>query len=341
MWDGLIGMILGESFSTTIDAAEPTVFIPSSARCSVTYSYLLAKSISLGYEKSVWKYVYQYWYKARDFFGMKRTAFSERCTDLAYEIIDSTVGGNPSTESSLFENFDIASMLRSDFDSRESLMRVAKILHLEPESLFIEKYPKEDRLKLIKSIITKNTSCISDPNTNSFIIAYLVNLISPGTMQHQDFLRNMQVAPSVWIWYGLCAGLSSNSKVREIFKFIGRKIFRDVTHEGFNAQSPKGDMSIQEALMLFDSSTKLFRQLETNKVVIDFLPGIEAMFYPINQNQAVASQSKEIETEENNIENIIVNMQSELDMIKKIIRRQDSKGKNKKAKDKQQKNSLW
>lgn len=102
------------------------------------------------------------------------------------------------------------------------------------------------------------TSLSSESNVNplfaGFVSGYLANKIAPGTFKHNDLLKPFVARfPSLFVWYGICAGLSSNNEVHAYNSSLGWRITRDLLQKEPIWQRPHSDISIEELEILLST----------------------------------------------------------------------------------------
>jgi hypothetical protein len=87
--------------------------------------------------------------------------------------------------------------------------------------------------------------------TGEFICAYLANAIAPGSLDHYHVVRKLfPDSRSIFLWYGLIAGITPHSGVRDAFRGIGRRILRDVFRPASLLDSPSADCGLNELPLL-------------------------------------------------------------------------------------------
>lgn len=92
---------------------------------------------------------------------------------------------------------------------------------------------------------------IADSQTATFLCAYLANKIAPGTLKHLDLLKPyVSVFPCLYVWYGICAGLTPNTEIYTYKGGLGWRIARDLLQREQVFQRPRSDISLDELEIL-------------------------------------------------------------------------------------------
>jgi hypothetical protein len=106
---------------------------------------------------------------------------------------------------------------------------------------------REDKVTALESMAKRKPNHDRTRDLYTFLCGYLANEISPGSFEHWAVVHRMfQDSRSVMLWYGLCAGLTPGSNVRDVFKGVGRRILRDVLSEGSVLDRPTADLALSE-----------------------------------------------------------------------------------------------
>jgi hypothetical protein len=85
----------------------------------------------------------------------------------------------------------------------------------------------------------------------SFVSGYLANAIAPGSFEHASLVLRSACEPHrTLLWYGLFAGLTPTSAVRDGFNGLGRRLLRDIASEGSVLDRPRADVALAELEMV-------------------------------------------------------------------------------------------
>jgi len=130
--------------------------------------------------------------------------------------------------------------------------RIEAFAGLPADLGLIEAGPKEERvLSVERGLRELATLGKKDKLSGEFLAGYLTSLIAPGTFDHRHVLEPfLETLPSANLWYGLCAGLHSNSKLRSFGEGIGRRILRDAMYRESYLDRPRGDIALPELEVL-------------------------------------------------------------------------------------------
>lgn len=132
----------------------------------------------------------------------------------------------------------------------------------------------------------------------AFLCAFLVSQIAPGSMKYIELLRPLlRDFPSVIVWYGLCAGISSKTMVYDYERGLGRRILRDLQHCDPIYGKPMCDVSLDELRVLSRSElpNMQIRSISHMHLMVEIAPGImTAVAWPphLNNEQFVKKEKK-------------------------------------------------
>ena len=144
--------------------------------------------------------------------------------------------------------------------------------------------PREDRVLLFEHAMNVARNAKTDRNiTAEFLCAFLVSSISPGTLSHIHVAKQyLDIFPSLLIWYGLCAGLSSRSTLESGNNGLVRRVRRELLKEEHFLQSPTCDIGFSELELNSQSARELtdVRTNAFNQIIIELFPCINAYYRP-------------------------------------------------------------
>jgi len=111
--------------------------------------------------------------------------------------------------------------------------------------------PREARVRSVERALQWLSEHKPQDVSASFAAGYLLSRISPGTFEHYGIaLPFLQALPEMFVWYGLCAGLSERSELLNQFAGLGRRIVREVYRNEDILDSPRCDIAIGELEVL-------------------------------------------------------------------------------------------
>jgi hypothetical protein len=316
VWNALSGLSLGETYA--MGGGVDSNFMPTAFSVSTSFSYILGKCIAEGFSASIWNIAYKNWLSLRDFFGLSRPIISREKFILCAYIINRLLNDREQIDSEydifckninrdffkdsddsyflLDKNFiyDLESVLDEGFDTQNGLLQFVKVFNLPIDAYDFFSFPKEERYSSLKPILSK----IDIKNFNDeFLYAYLVNLISPGSFSHIDIFAGKYKAALPW--YGLCAGLSSRSKIKNSFSFLGKRIYRDMTRKEGVFSYPRCDLSYDELISLYKTKEELFDYVKSQRVTIEIVPNVDIIMSKQSQQDSKLAEHRQLKMVEN------------------------------------------
>lgn len=210
----------------------------------------------------------------------------------------------------LFKIMDTQSFSNNSFDERLTFFPICNALDEIANGVELTKWTIEDILRQPLNLIDiplknqkvedrveafeKACSLIVNskqihPQSASFIIACLANQISPGTMRHHSLLVPFaRIYPGVFMWYGLCAGLTPNSDVFSYSGGLGWRISRQIMTEPSTLDYPNADICFNEFELLrtLENPEATFNTDWASNLSVELVPGITILIpWPPKANQ--------------------------------------------------------
>jgi hypothetical protein len=137
---------------------------------------------------------------------------------------------------------------------------------------------REERVELFERVLEK--SITSESSTEeSFTLGYLASRIFPGTLTHAPLLAPArQNHPSAMLWYGVCAGLSSECNLFAEFGGVGRRVLRDLLALDDFQTRPRADIASSELeILLSGERPDDFPVTSPSQLSIELEPGISTV----------------------------------------------------------------
>ena len=141
--------------------------------------------------------------------------------------------------------------------------------------------PREDRVRSFESalstIIRRRRNI---PQSVVFCCGLLASRVAPGSLEHAGLLvPYLDSMKGLMLWYGLCAGMTSDSKLANYSDSLGRRVLRDMATEDTIFSKPRCDISVEELDVLSISETSLrnIRNSIPGKLVVEISPCVNAL----------------------------------------------------------------
>ncbi|KAF0221907.1 MAG: hypothetical protein FD174_238 [Geobacteraceae bacterium] len=119
----------------------------------------------------------------------------------------------------------------------------------------------ESRVTSVEKILSQLGNRRTNDKNISFISAYIVSQISPGTLDHFEILKPYsENFSSAYLWLGVFAGLHPQSRVFQSLGNLSNRIFRDLHRDEHILERPQSDISYVE-LDIISSHIKDLRSI--------------------------------------------------------------------------------
>jgi hypothetical protein len=173
---------------------------------------------------------------------------------------------------------DAAGQVFGEGTIREDLWsKLAGHSGLSDSHLLLRKSSREDRVLAWESIARQRPDAESARSVHAFVCGYLANVIAPGSFEHWNLiLRSGREPHRMLLWYGLFAGLTPGSAVRDAFNGLGRRLLRDITADGSVLDRPRADVALAELEVLsgHHAERASFFTASSNAVNVEIAPCI-------------------------------------------------------------------
>lgn len=139
---------------------------------------------------------------------------------------------------------------------------------------------RELRVRSFDQLSQELMSREGDSYSDAFLCGYVASLLSDGTLDHADLLFPLvERLPTVLIWYGVCAGLAKNSRIRGTYNGLGYRLLRDLLRSESIVSRPDSDIAIEElqALLRGVNGAGEFRQSRSAWLSVELVPHVRAL----------------------------------------------------------------
>jgi hypothetical protein len=279
-----LGMIVGEAATYVADRRELREI--SHASCLSTLSYSLARAAALGLERRLVSQVEERWFRTRGIIGAVSLPIGPNHIECAWSVLGHLSGGR----------FELSSREPVPDSVLEACSQILTIGGIE-DSTWAEltrelpelgplirdlSGPREGRLALLEMAVKSLPRVSRKGNLKlEFLCGFLASCISPGTLDHLSVLSQyLESIPSLFVWYGLCAGLWSNDSLGSQATGLFRRVKRELLREDHFLQSPSCDISFAEIEVLSESAREWtdIRTSTTGLLVVELLPCVNSHF---------------------------------------------------------------
>lgn len=322
-----VGLILTEAL-TYLNGQEGIQLSPHA--CTRTYSFAMARALYVKMINYQHDSIRDKWLAARKYSHQPYPNLKIEALKLPWTVILSLASDEDNMDNkkyslALIQVIDYCRDIHNYGDISDK--NWISILNRYPSLENVRERMKDSREKRVITLERVLETIISSDEIDvitEFLCGYLINRISPGTMDHINITRTyLKTVPSIILWYGLCAGLHNNSKIQSFNQGLGRRIMRDLIHETNLLTRPYCDISLaelemitQEAEMQIDFPTERLGQLE-----IEIMPGISTIVKwpgPSTETNNIKEHDRTLFTE--NIQKEEINrLQSDMDMVMRKI----------------------
>lgn len=292
-----IGLILAEA--ATYVVGQSNVNRLSSAAFTGTYSYAITRAIAANLPLPAQESVGSLWIKARQYTGQRPLNLTLEDLDRVWGIVFSIFKPKE------FETLHLTDAIGNIASACNDIIETGEISENNWQNLTHDLFdrkityqlfrgPREERVLQVEDLLTslsQNTKI--DRMTISFVGGYLASRISPGTFDHHELLvPYLSRLPALLVWYGLCAGLPKDSKLRNFGFGIGRRIMRDATQEDSVLNRPKCDIALEELEVLYTGKnlTQNLHYKEAGHLIIEILPGVNCTMRNMETRQPEPSR---------------------------------------------------
>ena len=286
VWDALIGMVIGETYSLAYANSNSPVRL-TSFNCATSFSFLLSRCIACGYKMPIWLETFNRWQKLRTFFGLRPSPLSTDEISFVANILDLVIGNEDFNSRQEEHLHPIRKLIKLGFATNEALSFFDSNFSTSISTSKFITLPKEDRFKIANEYLNaKKHTDIWD----AFNAAYIINLISPGSFEQKNMFSEFSNLNFIMLLYGLCAGLTGDKKIRESFSYLGNRIYRDITRRENLFSTPRCDCSYAEITALYNNKDDFFKLNNYSRVLIEIFPNVEITMSNSTQDSKLPKQ---------------------------------------------------
>ncbi len=315
-----LGMIIGET--VTYVGKSRSLRNITHAACLSTLSFTIARAAGISLERRFISEIETRWSRTRELLGASSLPIDARAVQAAWSVIGHLSEGKidlpswqPPSQVVLESCSQILSSGEVNHSELERLSREVPEFDIFRNEL---SRPREERLSLFERAI--NTISRSQTKSNfaaEFLCGYLASAISPGTLDHLHVvLPHVNAVPSLIIWYGLCAGLSSRDNLCAGLNGLVRRVQRELFRESDFLQTPSCDISFEE-LQIISKSAREWTDIRTSSAgqfVVELLPCV-------NSTYALPRTAGALETPSSEMLNAMNELRTLLDLAGQSINR--------------------
>jgi hypothetical protein len=278
----LIGAILGE----TLINATGRGYLSSLAITAFesTYFSAVSQAILAGFPDELLHLVDEGWHITRDLTGQPERKLARHWLADVSSIVLRLAGHRNSKRQGSGEDADLlehacreiqaGGMIPSFIWNRLSGGRISSSL---ADAMTVS---KERRVELFEKTANLLTDESSNPVSAGFLVGYLANLVSDGSLEHAHLVFPLKDRlPTAMLWYGICAGLAPENRVQSDYDHLGLRIRRAIYSPETLLSTPSCDIAIQElnVLLRSDPRARSFRQRHGSIVRVEIAPCISTV----------------------------------------------------------------
>ena len=255
--DGALGILLAEAFTDLTLRSGPSQRPLRLDRCLATCSYVLGRSMALGWRCPT--KVAEKWALSKDLLGIAERPLAPDHVLAPW----STLLGFGGVECAGHDNGPLEIMEVCETLHRTGEIEQAALGSLTKrwpdlrEAFAHMNGPLEDRVRSFDTAVSSTFRKRRQiPRSIVFVCALLASRISPGTLDHVGILvPHLHRHRDIVLWYGLCAGVTKGSSLREHSRNLGRRILRDMTEDETVFSKPRCDLSVEELSVISVASS--------------------------------------------------------------------------------------
>jgi hypothetical protein len=277
-----LGLIFGEAATYLEERHDLRQLTPIG--CAGTYSYCMSRALSLGLGNQTPDAVAKAWSTVRNITRQAPLTPDVSCLQDVWSVLLSL------TEDTQFSVSQTWRRMPDEIVS--ACLDVSRLGELQPNTwraLVRHQVPmlapmmaemrgtREERVSLLEAVLKNMSAELGDFATGSFISAYLVSLVAPGTMDHVGLLGpHLRALPTAILWYGLLAGLHKESGLQSFASGLGRRVMREVLRDERLLDRPHCDISSAELEILMGSEKQVldFRTASQSHIEVELAPCI-------------------------------------------------------------------
>jgi hypothetical protein len=249
--DACLGIILGEAASN-IDDWPAFLRIPPWALAR-TCSFAVARDLALHHQMGFGSLVCDAWFRARDLMRQPSMRIPAASLKAPWEVMfcllrldagESHVHSGDVASEIVAACLEIHSVGCIQDPGWENLVAgVSELREIRTRMTG----PREERVLVLESALDSIGRSRVGPAIGGFLSGYLTSLLAEGTLEHGAILHpRVKAFPTALLWYGFCAGLCAQSKLKSYLGGVGRRILRDLLRSEGAIDRPTCDISLPE-----------------------------------------------------------------------------------------------
>ncbi|HEY6182368.1 MAG TPA: hypothetical protein VIW67_08990 [Terriglobales bacterium] len=285
----LLGAILGE----TLTNATGRGFVESLPLTAFesTHSYAMSRVLALGLNAKLAPYVSNGWQLTRALTEHRTRQLPHHALEKVWSLLVS-LASRPNNAPPTVVDDD---QLRVIWDACAEIRSGGRLSGLIWDQLsrgrlsnstldeFIEA-PKERRVEVFEMAVRSLSLMPSEELSTSFLLGYLANLVSGGSLEHAHLIFPLQhQLPTAMLWYGICAGLAPHSRILADYGHLGIKLLRSLNRHEDLMSPPSSDISLSELEVILRDPprTRAFRQAHTSSLRVELAPFVNTVMRSI------------------------------------------------------------
>lgn len=273
-----VGAVMGEALT---EAGTRSVFDTLSIQAfASTYSFAMSRALALHHSDVILQRIPENWTIARELTEQPKRKLPLRDLTDIWAVIRVLSSSSHRPNDMDFELNLIARACRELRDQREidtitwGQLNADKIGYRQMRRDMSG--PREERVRFFERFVADLRP--SSGRTSSFCCGYLASLISEGSLDHIDLLfPHLDQLPAAAIWYAVCGGLSSSSKLMSDKGGLGRRLLREIEAPGSVSHPPQADIAVDELRVLFNSDNRPppFIRRNINSISVEVAPAVQ------------------------------------------------------------------
>lgn len=337
-----LGLILGEA--STYLASRPRGALNTNA-CSSTCSYILARALARGVLDDLIFGLSDSWSLLREITNQRPLPLNARDIGEVWTTVVALAGDKPSVKkhpdcgaNPLIVDACVELSATQQIPFRQLGKLAGTAIDMNKIALAAGG-PREQRVVELERILDKLSRSRRRNRTSlSFVGGCLASLVSPGTFDHGAILeRHTSRLPAILMWYGLCAGLYKDSRLRQFSAGLGYKIMREVLREEDIFDTPHCDISLSELEVLVAGNPAVRGKLISSSagyIEVELLPCISSLIrWPNYSDQNIGSSNRSRQEElfpdvvklDSDLERLLSELRSTVKRVGSIERRLQEK----------------
>jgi len=219
-----------------------------------TYAFSRARDLAVWGIPDRDEWIFEQWQSARSLSCQPKLPFTAEELIYPWRIIAQVAGScvrdSQSVEQKLFSEaaFDVSSSGTIRDEVWSQLIGRAGLVDAH---VLQRTSSREDRVLAWELVSRQRPGSEAAQLVHTFLCGYLANAVAPGSFEHWSLVLRSAAEPrGALLWYGLFAGLTPGSAVRDAFGGLGRRLLRDITSEASVLDRPRADIALTELAVL-------------------------------------------------------------------------------------------